>query len=103
LNYWHNSSPGLCIDFREFALFVEQLFVENAQPSLEKNFQMIESFMVFGDDEVKTATSTCLLENLLHRVSKTIPADKFVRLLGNESRAYCQAWDEYTGVTTEGL
>jgi hypothetical protein len=65
---------------------------------------MIEHLMLQGDDAVKDAVATCFLENLINRTSAgDIPAANFVHLLGPESVAYCKAWDEFTGVKTEGL
>lgn len=67
-------------------------------------FDVAERLMVEGDNEVKDAVATCFLENLLNVASAgRIDASKFVDLLGPESRAYCRAWDEFTGVHTEGL
>ena len=101
--YWDGSSPGLCSDLSEFASFIGGIFSVASQQILQHNFEMIERFMTNGNDEVKTATATCLLENLSNSVPKLIPADRFIQLLGHNSLAYCKAWDEFTGIATESL
>lgn len=56
-----------------------------------------------GDEDVQTAAATCFLENLMNRTPELIDPQRFVPLLGHESKEYCRAWDEFCGVRTEGL
>jgi len=72
--------------------------LENGQ----RLFDFIESVVDAGGDPANAAC-TCFLENLLNATSETIAPKAFVSLLGPKSREYCRAWDEFTGVETEGL
>ena len=50
------------------------------------------------------AACTCFLESLINRASwGGIPYNRFVPYLGEKSREFCRAWDEFTGVKTPGL
>ena len=46
---------------------------------------------------------TCFLENLMNRTPSKIDPKTFVPLLGQRSREYCKAWDEFCGTRTDGL
>lgn len=57
-----------------------------------------------GNQDVQDAAATCFLENILNYDSAgRLKASSFVHLLGTESKAYCKARDEFTGVKTPGL
>ncbi len=71
-------------------------------PSLEPVFQYAERCMNANED-VRTAAATCFLENLMNRTPDQINPERFVPLLGPESRDYCRVWDEFCGVRTAGL
>ncbi len=104
LSYWDGEDAGLCNHIAEFSRYVGDLITENQVEQTKPIFRMIEHLMLHGDVTVKDAVATCFLENLINRTSTgDIPAANFVHLLGPESRAYCRAWDEFTGVKTEGL
>lgn len=104
LNYWDGEQAGLCNDVTEFSHYVVELIATEQVDDLKKIFNLIEQLQVDGDIEVQTAIATCFLENLLNVASAgRIDTKKFVDFLGPESRAYCKAWDEFTGVHTEGL
>ena len=105
LEYWEDSTPGLCSDVSEFSHYVIDLIKENEKPkNLANVFYLIESLLVDGDNEVKNAAATCFLENLLNVSSEEkIEAKQFVPFLGKESRVYCKSWDTFTGVHTDGL
>ena len=104
LNYWGEEEAGLCNDMAEFSYHVVDLIVSGDTENLAVIFKLIERLMSDGDEDVKDCVATCFLENLMNRVSDDVfPAANFVHLLGPESRAYCKAWDEFTGVRTKGL
>jgi hypothetical protein len=65
-------------------------------------FDRIERLLINGNDSVKNAIATGLLETLLHS-SKTEVASNFTIFIGKRSKEYCIAWDEFTGVKTFGL
>jgi hypothetical protein len=102
--WWEGQEAGLCNDCAILADYISDLVAEGDDESLPGIFRLIEELIVQGDEDVRTAACTCVLENLLNRYSAgEIPAESFVHLLGPESRAYCRAWDQFTGVTTPGV
>jgi hypothetical protein len=104
---WEGNSPGLSLDMAEFSHYIEDLILENNsknESTIKKAFELAEKFMLEGKNRVQDAVATCFLENLINAVAwEAIPASSFVHLLGEESRKYCIAWDDFTGVKTEGL
>jgi hypothetical protein len=97
---------GVCGNMAAFSHFIiESIENKNIDPSeLQQVFIFMEELLVIGEDSVQDAVATCFLENLINATSwNTIPASSFVQFLGKESKAYCKAWDEFTGVKTEGL
>lgn len=104
LDYWEGDKPGLCNEISAFSRFVIDLIVQEQLEELPKIFEVVELLLVDGEAKVKDAAATCFLENLLNKASAgEIKPEKFVPLLGPESRTYCKAWDEFTRVYTEGL
>lgn len=54
--------------------------------------------------DLDNASCTCFLENLINRASAgRISYDRFIPYLGEKSKEYCRAWDEFTGVKSPGL
>lgn len=89
----------------KFSDYVIDLLVKKQQnPSLIKEiFNYIEFLLVNGDEDVQNIASTCFLENILNVTPTQIDPKHYVGYLGVESRKFCRAWDEFTGVKTEGL
>jgi hypothetical protein len=100
---WGSEPPGLCNELFTLSDLVIDRLASTLQHDLEPLFQAIERLMLEGNEDVKDAVATCFLENVLNATSKDVPAERFVPLLGPESRAFCRAWDEFTGVKTPGL
>ena len=103
LDYWEGEEAGLCLDIAEFAHFVSDLIKGRQTEDLPVIFDLIEELMVDGDKDVRTAVANCFLENISNLVPDNLPAERFIHLLGPESRAYCIAWDMFKGVQTPGL
>ena len=78
---------------RDIYLFIENVrekFHNYEDPSPEFNFD--------------NAICTCFLENLLNIAShNSISYARFIPYLGEKSKEYCRAWDEFTGVKSPGL
>lgn len=54
--------------------------------------------------DIDNAACTCFLENLLNIASSNeIDYSRFIPYLGEKSKEYCRAWDEFTGVKSPGL
>jgi len=96
-------SPGVCSEVSCFGDFVEKRILEADEAEIARIFGLIEHFLIFGDEEIRTAFCTCCLENILNVTPSRLPAERFVKFLGPKSREYCRAWDEFTGVKTPGL
>jgi hypothetical protein len=105
LAYWGNDDPGAYSDMFAFTNYVMDLILENHdQIILKKIFDYIEHLLIEGSPEVREAVTTCFLENLINSsVSKEISSLQFVYLLGKESKEYCKAWDNFSGIKTPGL
>ena len=102
--YWEGEDAGLCNDMSEFSEYVVDLIADEQSADLPMIFELIERLMVKGDQDVQNAAATCFLENLINIAgTDRLDAKKYIHLLGPESRAYCKAWDKFTGVYTEGL
>lgn len=99
---WSTGLPGLCNELGELASFVVELVEKGDTARLPSVFTAAEELLVKGTDDVKDAVATCLLEALQNLSSEKV-ARAWVPLLGEESRAYCEAWDEFTGAQTAGL
>lgn len=105
LDWWGKDVPGLSNDMSAISDYTINLLKNNQSSHEIKNiFNFIEQLIIDGDQSVRDAATTCFLENLINATSwKRILASSFVHLLGPESKKYCKAWDEFTGVKTEGL
>lgn len=66
--------------------------------------ELTEELMTTGDEMTQTVIATGFLESLLGQASGgLLDFRKIVWAIGPESRKYCRAWDEFTGVKTDGL
>jgi hypothetical protein len=97
---WKGLPITACSDLSAFADYIDSQITSNQMIPLEPIFNLIEKLMIEGDEEVRTAVATCFLESLQNM---NTPQDIWVPLLGPQSREYCKAWDDFTGVQTEGL
>lgn len=105
LDWWEGEAPGFSNDMSVFSDYVlELLKVDNNSEEVREIFIFVEYLLNNGEQSVKNATKTCFLENLINATSwKRINALDFVDLLGVKSKKYCQAWDDFTGIKTDGL
>ena len=101
--FWGDTS--LAGGMSAFSSYVISLLTQKNHDHLlvEEIFNYIEFLLVHGDEDVQTVVATCLLENILNVIPTQVDPKCFVDYLGTESRKYCQAWDAFTGVKTEGL
>ncbi len=65
-------------------------------------FEFIERTVMSGGPSANAAC-TCFLEGILNRTPTTIEPELFVHLLGENSKKYCKAWNEFTGVDVAGI
>ncbi len=75
------------------------------QHELKEIFLLVEFFLNDGNQDVQSAVATCFLEGLINFISHDrLTSEKLMTyLVGKESIEHCKAWDEFTGVKTEGL
>jgi hypothetical protein len=103
-NYWKGEEAGLCNDVSAFSDYVADQINQGKRDNLKTIFDLTEELLTDGDQDVKTVAATCFLENLQNKASANgLYSPDFVPFLGPNSRAYCEAWDSFTGVKTEGL
>jgi hypothetical protein len=89
--------------FAAFSHFIADRLSHGPAPELAAVFEYVESKLGDADSEVDNAVCTCFLENLLNRVPEIIAPAALISLLGSKSRRFCQEWDRWCGVETEGL
>ena len=104
LDFWGDDEAGLSNDLAEFASYLVNTLSSLSSDKRKELFLLVEVCLNEGDEEVKDAIATCLLENLLNAVSEErVDALLFVGFLEDESRKFCKSWDEFTGIETPGL
>lgn len=103
--WYKNGEVSYYMIMTAFSRYVIDVYIKNQDDEMLKEiFSMIENFVIHGNDELQGASVTCFLENLVNVSSHgDFSPSIFVPYLGKESRKYCKAWDEFTGVKTEGL
>ena len=107
---WNDEKPEPsqimeCTVMRIFTGYVADLLTaqDRDQTLIKEIFSVAEYLIEEGDEDVQNSVCTCFLENLINITPEQIQPAAFVPFLGHKSRDYCKAWDEFTGVYTEGL
>lgn len=104
LMFWNGDEPGLCNDLSAFSTFVIENLAKMDEERKAEVFNVIEYLLLEGEQCVQEAVATCFLENLQNSAEPNkFPTLSFVSYLGQKSREYCLAWDEFTGAKTDGL
>ncbi|MFI4937899.1 MAG: hypothetical protein ACHQJ6_05245 [Candidatus Berkiellales bacterium] len=109
LETWRDCFEGREITFHAimaaFSSYVIDIINDNPdREKLASIFDLAEYLMCNGEHSVQEAVATCFLENLINVSSHgDFDITIVVPYLGKESIEYCKAWDEFTGVKTEGL
>ncbi len=88
------------IQFIQFSDFVSEKFRNGSYTNAKKVFEAIEFLLQNknSDEKVQTLVTTCFLENMQNQSANgAFSANLFVPLLGNKSKEYCKAWDEFIG------
>lgn len=100
---WLPDDPPVTIVFANIGRCLIHLYSNaSAATPFRDLFGVIEELMIDGDESVQSAVATGLLEALLNEAAIRGTTD-LVSLFGPNTRAYCQAWDSFTGVNTSGL
>lgn len=104
LAFWEGEEAGLCNDISAFSRYVVKVIQEKDSVQLQDIFDVVEHCVCSEDQALKMAFTTCFLENLLNYFSSgEIDVSVFVPFLGEQSREFCKAWDDFTGVKTPGI
>ncbi len=104
VDFWDGEPAGITNDMIELAAYANALIEEFKEQELQVIFDLIESMIVEGTEEVKDAACTGFLESILNPITADSPFLELVnRLVGPHSRAYCKAWLEFSGNTLPGF
>ncbi len=101
---WFPDDPPVTIVMGAFAHAVCDHIDELSGSHKHAIFRAVEEALVSGADDTKNVVATGFLEALQGRASaNTFDFAKVTNYLGEEARAYCRAWDKFTGAETPGL
>jgi hypothetical protein len=101
---WGDEEPGLLMDMDAFVYYTLILIKDKHIEEVKDIFLFVEKLLVEGDENVKNAVKVVYLEHLINLSdTKALSPEDFVYLLGEQSRLFCRAWDEFSGVKTRGL
>ncbi|MBP7763207.1 MAG: hypothetical protein KA176_11595 [Alphaproteobacteria bacterium] len=99
LRYWDGEVRTVGIDVSAFSSFVISEISNMSKEKRQCVFALVEKSLNYGTEDIKAAVATQFLENLLNAESaKKIKAEDFIDFLQPESRKYCEAWDNFTGI-----
>jgi hypothetical protein len=98
LAYWGGKPAGLCNDMQAFSTYIIQELQQSPTLEMPLVFDLMEHLLIHGEKSVQDVVATCFLENLLNSASSgELDVMAFAPYVGEESRKYCQAWDDFTG------
>jgi hypothetical protein len=99
VSQWEPDEVPPTIRMGEFADRYVALFDLISESERKRILALLENLLVEGDDMVKTAVATGFFEALLaHCDEGHFDFSKIKTMIGPESRAYCRAWNRFTGV-----
>ncbi len=110
--YWESNAYYNGSDVNEHTLWdvysdastvAKELLSSGNTESISKLLNYVETVMQSGTPDERDAAATCFLENILNVTPTDIDPKTWIPLLGSESRAFCRAWDTFTGCRTEYL
>lgn len=104
IDEWKPDEPPPTILYAAFGRRIAMGADELSEQEKKIVFNAIEECFTNGDEVVKSAISTGLLEALLNESSSgRLSFQSIASYLGDMSRQYCQEWDRFTGCSTPGL
>lgn len=96
-NYVINELMAVYAVVSEEELAIYQ-YVEEIRKKFSNSPEDTEEF------DIDNAACTCFLEDLINIASHgRISFERFIPYLGEKSKEFCRAWDEFTGVKSPGL
>jgi hypothetical protein len=101
---WSPDDPPLTLIMGAYADALSQEIEQLDPPTLRALFAAVEEVLAGDEEPAATAVATGFLGCLQgHDSSGRFDFREIAGYLGASSRAYCWAWDQFTGVTTPGL
>lgn len=102
INYW-GEDDGIVRQASTLTDYVVDVVKSQDDNEIERIFDFIEFLMCHANQSAQEAVATGFLEDLLNRDPHEIQLIKVYQHLGEETLAYCRAWDKFTGVFTKGF
>ena len=98
---WQGEEAGLYNDFSEFAVFVVDAYARQDIDPIMASFNILEEFLVNGDEEVRGAAAFGFLEALKNTASwRPFGETVFIQWLGPKSKeAWAQIDEMWRGKT----
>lgn len=105
LNCWKEREPGITNDFSVYVDYVVDLVLEENEKELVKALELIEQFILEGDDDVQYGATIGFLEGATNTLSHKDKKHEFVftKYLKPKSREFCMELDRFWGTSTGGL
>lgn len=101
---WSPDTPPSTIVFSTLGRSLCSHASSSPESELVETWNTIEDLVMYGDETVKNAVTTGLLEVMLAESSAgRFDMSTLLRFLGPETKAYCRSWDAFTGNKTEGF
>ncbi|HEV7301789.1 MAG TPA: hypothetical protein VGN72_20800 [Tepidisphaeraceae bacterium] len=104
LDKWFPDAPPNTLVFSTIGRSFSSASTELHNGEVAAMWCTVEHLLSKGNEEVKNAVATGLIEAVLDEISAgRLDASVIVNHLGPRTKAYCRAWDQFTGFKTEGL
>lgn len=96
---WQPDAPPLTIIFADLGRTLCRHVGALPEATTRELCVNIEDLMMHGDEAVKNAVATGMLEAVLSESSaKRFDISALARWFGPKTKAYCLAWDAFTGI-----
>lgn len=101
---WEPEDPPITVVMSTLGRALASGVQECKQTDLKRVFDLVESLLTDGQDEVKNAVATGFLESLLSESSASkFDFRRIATFLGKQAIRYCREWDKFTGCRTPGI
>lgn len=98
LDDWGGEPAGIILDMIEFATYTNSLLEKKEKSEAETIFNLVETIILKGSDEIINAVYTGFLESVINPVTKETEYLPLLKeILGEKSREYCDKWLNFTG------
>ncbi len=101
---WFPDAPPATIVFSSLGRAFCQAATRSSVMELTEIWSVVEELVVNGDETVKNAVTTGLLEAILSESSAgRFCMSSIFEHFGPATMSYCKAWDAFTGCKTQGI